>query len=158
MLSLIAIIGQNRAIGRKNQLLWNIPEDLKHFREKTAGKTVIMGKKTFLSIGKPLPGRRNIVVTLDPKFKAEGVEISNDLFEVLKEFKSSPEETFVIGGGQIYALALPHADKLYLTLVDESPKDADTFFPDYSEFKNVLSKKECDNGKCKFAFWEMVRE
>jgi len=157
MISIIVAVGKNRAIGQNNQLLWHIPEDLRHFREKTMGKPVIMGDKTFLSIGKPLPGRRNIVVTLDPDFMAEGVEISNSLDDVLEAAKKSPEEHFVIGGGQIYALSLPHAQKLYVTEVDDSPTSADTFFPDYSQFKTVIAKEDHDNGQYKYSFLELSR-
>jgi len=157
MISIIVAVGKNRAIGRNNRLLWNIPEDMEHFKEKTLGKTVIMGDKTFLSIGKPLPGRRNIVVTLDPDFMAEGVEISNSLDDILEAAKKFPEEHFIIGGGQIYALALPHAQKLYITEVDDAPADADTFFPDYSEFKTVAAKSDHDNGQYKFSFLELIK-
>ena len=152
MISIIVAVGKNRAIGRNNQLLWHIPEDMQHFKEKTMGKTVVMGDKTFQSIGKPLPGRRNVVVTLDPNFMAEGVEISNSLDDILEAAKKFPEETFIIGGGQIYALTFPHADKLYITEVDDSPTDADTFFPDYFEFSKEVRKEEHDNGMFKFTF------
>lgn len=157
MISIIAAVGKNRAIGKNNQLLWSIPEDMKHFREKTTGHTVIMGEKTFQSIGRPLPNRKNIVVTLDKSFKAEGCEVRYSLEEVLGEFKDKKEEVFVIGGGQIYKLSLPYADKLYLTVVDDFPEDADTFFPDYSDFKTVVSEKDLDNGKYKFKFLELMK-
>lgn len=156
MISIIVAIGKNRAIGRNNQLLWNIPEDMEHFRKITSGHTVIMGDKTFLSIGKPLTNRKNIVVTLDKNFTAEGVEISNSLEDVLNKHKNSEEEVFVIGGGMIYKLSLPYADKLYLTIVEDAP-EADTFFPDYSEFKNVVSEEDNDNGKYKFKFLELTK-
>lgn len=167
MISLIAVVGKNRAIGRNNQLLWNIPEDMQHFQEKTLGKTVVMGDKTFLSIGKPLPNRKNIVVTKMPDFKvapctvryrAEGtIEIKNSLEEVLEKAKKSLEEIFIIGGGMIYSLSLPYADKLYLTVVDDAPTDADTFFPDYSEFGREVSRKECSNNQYSFTFLELTR-
>jgi dihydrofolate reductase len=157
MISIIVAVGKNRAIGHNNQLLWNIPEDMAHFREKTLDHTVIMGEKTFQSIGKPLLNRKNIVVTLDKNFQADGVEISNSLDEVLGGYKNSAEEVFVIGGGIIYNLALPYADKLYLTIVDDAPADADTFFADYSEFKNVVSEEAHDNGKYKFTFLELTK-
>jgi dihydrofolate reductase len=156
MISMICAIGKNREIGCKNKLLWNIPEDMAHFVKITSGKTVIMGEKTFQSIGRPLPRRKNIVVTLDKDFQAEGVEVRFDLDEVLREYKNYEEEVFVIGGGIIYKLSLPMADKLYLTLVDDAP-EADTFFPDYSEFKTVVKKEEMDNGKYKFKFVELTR-
>lgn len=157
MISIIVAIGKNRAIGRKNQLLWDIPEDMAHFKKITTGHTVIMGEKTFASIGRPLPNRRNIVVTLDKNFQAEGVEIRYSLEEVLSEYKNKPEEVFVIGGGQIYNLSLPLADKLYLTIVDDAPTDADTFIDDYSEFKNVVSEEKVDNGKYQFTFLELTK-
>src|SRR5665647_467468 len=101
MISIISAIGKNNEIGKKNELLWDLPADMKHFRETTKGHTVIMGQRTFESIGKPLPNRRNIVLTQDDSFKAEGVEISKSLDDVLASFKDSKEEVFVIGGGQI---------------------------------------------------------
>jgi dihydrofolate reductase len=157
MISIIAVIGKNRAIGRNNQLIWNIPEDMQHFQQKTTGKTVVMGDRTFLSIGKPLPNRKNIVLTLDSAFKSEGVEISHSLDDVLREAKKSPSEIFIIGGGQIYAKSLPHADKLYLTVVDDAPTDADTYFPDFSSFSREVAREEHNNGKYKFTFLELVK-
>lgn len=157
MISIIAAIGKNNAIGRKNQLLWHLSEDLKHFKAITTGHTIVMGDRTFDSIGRPLPNRRNIVVTRNKDFKAEGCEISYSLEEVLDWAKKVPEEVFIIGGGQVYAQALPHADKLYLTLVEDSPEDADTFFGDYSEFKNVVKEEKMDNGKYKFSFLELTK-
>lgn len=157
MISIIVAIGKNKAIGRNNQLLWDIPEDMAHFRKITSGKTVIMGDRTFQSIGHPLPNRKNIVVTLDKGFQAEGVEVRNSLEEVLAEYKNKPEEVFVIGGGIIYNLSIPFADKLYLTIVDDAPEDADTFFGDYSEFKNVVKEEDMDNGKYKFKFLELIK-
>lgn len=157
MISIIVAVGKNNAIGRNNGLLWNIPEDMAHFKKITTGHTVIMGEKTFQSIGRPLPNRKNIVVTLDRDFQAPGCEVRFDLDEVLREYKNSDEEVFVIGGGIIYKLSLPMADKLYLTVVDDAPTDADTFFPDYSEFKNVVSEESLDNGEYKFRFLELER-
>ena len=156
MISLIVAIGKNNAIGCNNKLLWNIPEDMRHFKENTTGHTVIMGDRTYLSIGRPLPNRKNIVVSLDENFEAPGCEVRNDLLDVLNEYKNSEEEVFVIGGGIIYKLALPMVDKLYLTLVDDAP-EADTFFPDYSEFKKVIKEEKNDNGKYKFSFLELTR-
>jgi dihydrofolate reductase len=156
MISIIVAIGKNRAIGKDNKLLWNIPEDMKHFRDKTLGHTVIMGDKTYQSIGRPLPNRKNIVLSLDKNFEAQGCVVRNSSDDVLNEFKIGPEEVFVIGGGMIYKLALPYADKLYLTIVEDSP-EADTFFPDYSEFKTVVSEEGHDNGKYKFKFLELTK-
>jgi dihydrofolate reductase len=157
MISIIVAIGKNRAIGRKNQLLWDIQEDMDHFRKTTSGRTVIMGDRTFESIGHPLPKRKNIVVTLKENYMASGCEVRSSLEEVLNEYKDSEEEVFVIGGGIIYTLSLPYTDKLYLTVVDDAPEDADTFFPDYSEFKNVVKEESADNGKYRFTFLELIR-
>lgn len=151
MISIIAVIGKNREIGCNNKLLWDIPEDMERFKKVTMGHTVIMGDRTYESIGRPLPKRKNIVVTLDENYKAEGCEVKHSLEDVLKDVEKNDEEVFVIGGGQIYKQSLPYADKLYLTIVDDVPQ-ADTYFPDYSEFKKVLSeeKKECNGIKYKF--------
>jgi len=154
---MIAVVGKNNAIGRNNQLIWNFPNDLKHFQKITSGHTVIMGDKTFASIGRPLPNRKNIVLSLDENYKAEGVEVRNSLDEVLSEYKNSEEEVFVIGGGKIYELSLPYADKLYITLVDDAPEDADTFFPDYSEFKNVISKEDQEENGYRYSFLELIK-
>jgi len=145
------------AIGRKNQLIWNLPNDLKHFRDITAGHTVIMGDRTFESIGRPLPNRKNIVVTLQENYQAPGCEVRNYLEEVLNEYKNTEEEVFVIGGATIYKLSLPFADKLYLTLVDDEPADADAFFPDYSEFKKEISREEREEAGVKYAFVELIK-
>lgn len=157
MISMICAVGKNRAIGRDNKLLWDIPEDMRHFVKVTAGHTVIMGDKTFLSIGKPLPNRKNIVVTLDKNFVADGCEVRNSLEEVLNRYKNSEEEVFVIGGGTIYRLSLPFADKLYLTLVNDAQEDADTFFPDYAEFKNIIKEEKIKNDRYEFSFVELTR-
>ncbi|MBY0376473.1 dihydrofolate reductase [Patescibacteria group bacterium] len=131
MISLIAAIGKNNELGTKNTLLWDMPTDMKHFRETTRGHTVIMGQKTFESMdSKPLPKRRNIVVTKDPSFKAEGVEVSNSLEDTIASFKDSDEEVFVIGGGQIYKQTIDSADRLYITHVEHSFPEADAFFPE----------------------------
>lgn len=154
---MICAVGKNLAIGRKNKLIWNLPNDLKHFKEVTLGRTVIMGDKTFESIGCPLLNRKNIVVTLIKNYEAPGCEVRNSLEEVLKEYKNSEEEVFVIGGATIYKLSLPYADKLYLTLVDDAPEDADAFFPDYSEFKKEISREEHEENGIKYAFVELIK-
>lgn len=154
---MICAIGKNLAIGRDNKLIWNLPNDLEHFKEVTLGRTVIMGDKTFESIGRPLPGRKNIVVTLIENYEAPGCEVRDSLEEVLKEYKNGEEEVFVIGGATIYKLSLPYADKLYLTLVDDAPEDADAFFPDYSEFKKEISREEHEENGLRYAFVELIK-
>jgi dihydrofolate reductase len=138
MISIIAAIGNNNALGKDNQLLWHLPADMKHFKELTSGHTVIMGRKTFESIGKPLPNRRNIVITRDGAYWQPDIEVAHSLEEALKlalleygkEFEENQEEVevFIIGGGEIYNQAMNKANKLYITQIDNSP-DADTFFP-----------------------------
>ena len=127
-LSLIVAISNNNCIGKANELLWKIPADMRHFKETTTGHAIIMGKKTYLSIGRALPNRRNIVITRDPLFSAEGVEVFHSIEDVVSLFKNTPEEAFVIGGGEIYAQFLPHVQKLYVTHVDGN-FPGDTFFP-----------------------------
>ncbi|MFA6586026.1 MAG: dihydrofolate reductase [Candidatus Paceibacterota bacterium] len=142
MISLISAIGKNNEIGKKNELLWNLPRDMKHFRETTSGHTVIMGQKTFESIGRPLPKRRNIILTLDKNFKSEGIEIIYSA-EELDNILDKNTENFVIGGGQIYKLFINKADKLYITHVDAEFPDADIFFPtiDTNIWQKTNSKK-----------------
>jgi dihydrofolate reductase len=126
-LALIAVVARNGAIGKGNSLLVHLSEDLKHFKRTTLGCPVIMGRKTFESIGRPLPGRRNIVVTRNAQWRAEGVERAHSLDEALKLVAAVPK-VFVIGGGELYAQALPHADELVLTELDRD-FEGDTFFP-----------------------------
>ena len=133
MLSLIAVVARNHAIGKDNALLWHLPEDLRHFREVTRGKPVIMGRKTWESLPpafRPLPGRRNIVVSRNPDYVAAGAQLAATLDAAVR-LCADADETFVIGGEQIYRQALPLADRLYLTEVDETV-DGDAFFPEFA--------------------------
>ena len=157
MISIIVAVGKNNAIGKDNKLLWNIPNDLQYFKKVTSGHTVVMGDKTYESIGMLLPHRKNIILSLDKNYTVKGAEVKNSLEKVLKEYKNSEEEIFVIGGGIIYKLALPFADKLYITLVEDSPVDADTFFPDYSEFNKEISRKDFEENGLKYSFLELTR-
>lgn len=159
-ISIIAAIGKNRELGRGNKLLFQIPEDMKFFREKTRGHAIIMGRKTYESIGRPLPNRTNIVVTRDKMFQVPlGVELADSIEKALEIAKNHEEkEIFVIGGAQIYQLAMPYADKLYLTVVNEIVKDADAFFPDYSEFGRVVSRKAGQDENYRYDFFELVRD
>lgn len=129
MIRIAAAMGRNRELGKDNSLIWSLPNDLKNFKMLTTGHTVVMGRKTFESIGRPLPGRRNIVVTRQSDLSYDGVEVANG-FE--KAMEMCHWNCFVIGGAEIYRLALPIAEKLYVTLVNED-FDADTFFPEYGE-------------------------
>jgi dihydrofolate reductase len=123
----------NRVLGKDNNLLWRIPDDLKRFRALTTGHPLIFGRKTFESIGKPLPNRTNIVVTRDPDWQFPGVIVAHSLEEAIGKAKEIEGEEIHIGGGaQLYEQALPFVDKLYLTLIDDE-KEGDTFFPPYED-------------------------
>ena len=136
-LSLIAAVARRAAIGKDNALLWRLPEDLKHFKRATLGCPVIMGRKTWDSIGRPLPGRRNIVITRNPEWHAPGAERAESLRSALN-LAEDAAKVFVIGGAQIYAQALPLADELVLTEID-ADFEADTFFPpwDHAAFAEI---------------------
>lgn len=155
-ISLIAAIASgNRALGKDNKLIYQIPEDLKRFRELTGGHAIIMGRKTYESIGRPLPNRTNIVITRDPNFSADGVQVVHSLGEALQLAQGG--EVFIIGGGQIYQEAINLADKLYLTVVEGNP-EADTYFPDYSDFKKVVWQSEGQQSEgFKYRFLELER-
>jgi len=148
MISIIVAIAENYAIGKKGDLLCHMPADLKHFKEITSGKTVLMGERTFFSLPKhPLPNRRNIVLTDVPGKTFEGAEAVysiNELMEKLKvESLKLKEEVFVIGGGMVYRQMMPLADKLYITHIHHSWEDADTFFPEIKadEWKLLCAEK-----------------
>ena len=127
IVSIIVAIGENNAIGKDNQLLWHLPADLRHFRDKTSGHTIIMGRKTFDSVGKPLPKRRNIVVTRQD-IRIEGCEVVKSIEEALELCKEE-HEVFIGGGAEIYRQAMSKTDRIYLTIVHQT-FDADTFFPE----------------------------
>jgi dihydrofolate reductase len=151
-ISIIASIGKDNELGLHNKLLWHLPDDLKSFKEVTTGHTIVMGKKTFESIGRPLPNRKNIVLTRDQNYEAEGCIIAHSPEEILK-FVNNDDEIFIIGGGEIYKIFLPLANKLYLTEVDAS-LPADTYFPKFSkvDWKLVSSDKHGIDEKHAFPF------
>ncbi len=145
MVSIIVAIAENGIIGDKNALLWNIKEDMRRFRTTTTGHPVIMGRKTFESIGRPLPKRTNVVITRgDSTF--EGCEVAHSLEEAVAMFPKE-EEVFIIGGAQIYAQALSIADRLYLTIVHRD-YEGDTAFPkfDMAEWREI-SREEFERGE-----------
>ena len=132
-LSLIVAASTNNAIGKNNQLLWHLPQDLKFFKNITWGMVVVMGRKTYESVSKPLPGRVNIVITSKPGWKAEGVWVAKDLEDAITLAKTTNcKEIFIIGGGEIYKQTMPIADKIYMTRV-HAEIDGDTFFPPIDE-------------------------
>lgn len=128
-ISIIAAMSDNGVIGRENELPWHLPKDLKHFKKITMGKPVIMGRKTFESIGKkPLKGRQNIILTSDRKYTAKGVDVAHSLDQAL-EIAGDAEEVMIAGGAAVYKAALPVTDKMYLTFLHEK-FEGDTRFPD----------------------------
>ncbi len=132
-ISLIVAAAENNSIGKNNQLLWHLPNDLKFFKNTTWGMPVIMGRKTFESVNKPLPGRFNIVITRQSDWKAEGVIVASDLQDALKKAaETNCKEAFIIGGGEIYNQAFDLANKIYLTRVHQNI-EGDTFFPEVKE-------------------------
>ena len=126
MISIIVATSKNRVIGNNNSLIWKLPADLKRFKQITTGSTVVMGRKTYESIGKPLPNRRNIIITRDTNYLVDNCEIVNSLEEALMLCNN---DCFIIGGGEIYKQSIDIADKIYLTLVQED-FEGDTYFPE----------------------------
>ena len=158
-ISIIVAVGRNREIGFKNKLLWDLPEDMAHFKKITTGHVVILGDRTFESIGKPLPNRTSIIITLKEDYQApEGCYVVHSVDDAIAKAKElDPEgEVFVIGGARIYRLLLPHTEKLYITEVDDAP-EADTFFPDYAEFSKTISEETHETDNFTFTFKELTR-
>lgn len=155
MINIIVAIGEgNRVIGDKGKLPWHIPEDLKRFRALTTGHPIIIGKNTFLSIGRALPGRTNIVLSDTPWEAPEGVSVASSLDDALEKAKRSPgaEDIFVIGGGMVYREALPYADRLFITLVSGN-FPGDVFFPEYeSLFSKVASRESRESDGYRYEF------
>lgn len=129
MLSIIVAKGKNNIIGKENKLIWNLPADLKRFKEITIGHTIIMGRKTFESLGRVLPGRKHVVFSQNPDFKVhdENVQVVHSMLEI-QEYIENEKENFVIGGAMIYNLLMPHVTKMYITEINEE-FEGDAFFP-----------------------------
>ncbi len=143
IISMIAAIGSNRELGLDNKMLWHIPDDFKHFKNVTSGHHILMGRKTYESIGRPLPNRKTLIITHQKNYQPHpDVEVFNDFEEALNFAKNNGEkELFICGGGEIYKKLLPIAKKLYISKVKYSGK-ADTYFPDYTEQNWKLTSKE----------------
>jgi len=127
-ITLVAAMGKNRAIGLDGKMPWHLPAELQHFKQLTMGKAILMGRKTWQSIGRPLPGRQNIVISRNPGFVASGADLADSLQSAIEISRS--DEIMVIGGGQLYALALSLANRMVLTLIDIEP-EGDTWFPEW---------------------------
>ena len=152
---MIAALTDERVIGRGSEIPFRYPEDMKHFRTVTAGHAVIMGRTTFDSIGKPLKGRRNIVVTRNKELKIEGAEITHDVWGAIALARQTDAEPMILGGGQIYEAALPVATRLYLTYVHVK-HEGDVFFPklDPNEWREVERR---ESGELSFVTLERAR-
>jgi dihydrofolate reductase len=141
MITMIAAAGENNELGKDNDLLWHLPDDFKRFKKLTTGHYIIMGRKTFESFPKPLPNRTHIVITRNTDYRKEEAVVVHDIEKALKISKEDVQP-YIIGGGEIYKLGLPIADKIELTRVHGTFADADTFFPEFSEEKWELVSKE----------------
>lgn len=151
-LAIIAAVGHNRAIGKDGKLPWHIPEDLKRFKRLTTGHALLMGRGTWESIGRPLPGRRNVVLSTAP---LAGIESYRSIEESLRAL-ASVEKVFVVGGGKVYAQLIERADELYLTLVDRDVP-ADTFFPPYEHLLGTVFRETAREHHPEFEFVDYVR-
>jgi len=142
-ISIIAAIGKNRELGKKNDLIWRIRDDLQHVKAITLGHPIIMGQNTYESIGKPLPDRTNIVLTKDTDYAPEGCVMAHSLEEALEKARAvEDEEIFIFGGAYVYTQTIAMADRLYLTLIHDTDSEADAFFPEYDLFTTVVEKEE----------------
>lgn len=151
---MIAAMDRNRAIGFNNNLLWHLPDDFKWFKEKTKGKPMVMGRHTMLSLGKPLPGRMNIVVSSTNQYIIDGYVYANSLENALTLVPEGTEEVMIIGGGQVYKQMLEKADRLYVTIVDHEWPNADTYFPEWKkeEWQTSYSEHHAIDEKHAYAF------
>ena len=162
-IALVVAVSQNNVIGRDNQLPWHLPEDLQYFKSVTMGKPILMGRKTFDSIGRPLPGRKNIVITRDLEWDAEGVEVVHSVDDALATGAdacavANSDEIMIIGGAQIYRDCLPIADRLYLTRV-EAEIEGDAFFPDIDikQWQKIAEKTPKEIDKYSYCFQVLER-
>lgn len=157
MIALIAAMAKNRVIGKSQQMPWHLPADLAHFKKMTMGKPILMGRKTFESIGKPLPGRRNLVITRQD-ITIAGCEIFHSLEEALNAV-ANVEEVMVIGGGDLFQQALPRTDRLYFTFIDLDV-EGDTFFPEWSEkeWKIISNEAHKPDAKNPYAYRFVILE
>ena len=153
MVSFVVAIAENNVIGNDNQLLWHLPDDLKHFKRLTQGHPVVMGRRTYESIGRPLPNRTNIVVTRQADWQADGCEVAYSVPDALEQAAQLDEEVFVIGGAEIYRQALPAADVIYLTEVHHT-FEGDVVFPELNntEWREESRERHEPDEKHAYAF------
>lgn len=141
MISLLWAMDENRLIGKDNDLPWRLPEDLKYFKKVTMGHPIVMGRKTYESIGRPLPGRQNIIITRNPNYKVDGCDVFHSIDEFLSYYKSQSGEIFVIGGAEIFKATIPFADRLYVTKIHET-FTGNAYFPELDMGKWSLISSE----------------
>ena len=156
MIKIIVATSKNRVIGNDNSLIWNLPSDLKHFKKLTTDNSIVMGRKTYESIGRPLPNRRNIIITRQEDYEVDYCEVVGSLEEALLLCGSN---CFIIGGGEIYKQSINIADKIYLTLIDEE-FEGDTYFPEIDEdWVEVIreNKEQDDKNEYNYSFIEYER-
>lgn len=159
IISIIVALNQQNVIGQNNQLPWHISEDLKYFKQNTLGKPVIMGRKTFESIGRPLPNRTNIVITRDARYQRDGIVCYRDLFKAIESQKDA-EEICIIGGGEIFKLALPLVNKLYLTIIDYPVSgEGIVTFPqiDLNQWQNIYQEDILSSSGIKCSFNQYLK-
>lgn len=160
MLSIVVAKAKNNIIGKDNKLLWHLSDDLKRFRALTEGHTIIMGRKTFESLGRVLPNRKHIVFSNNPDFKVndENVEVVHSLLQI-QEYIESEEETFVIGGAMMYNFLMPYVSKMYVTEI-EKEFEGDTFFPriDDKKWKEISREKGPEDGENNFEYNYVIYE
>ncbi len=157
ILSAILAMSENRVIGRNNQLPWHLPEDLKHFKKITFGHPIIMGRKTYDSMGRLLPGRENIIITKQPDLRIPGARIVGSLEEALVPYENQNYEIFVIGGAQIFETALPLVQQIYLTLIHQTV-EGDTFFPETPADFKLKSREDHYEGPTPYSFLLLKKE
>lgn len=159
ILSIITAMDNNRLIGQNNALPWHLPEDLAFFKKTTLNKPIIMGRKTFESIGRPLPGRTNIIVSRNNNYSVEGCVVLDGIESVL-DYCKNDEEIMLIGGASLYEQWLPHAHQMYITLIDDE-FEGDAWFPDYqpNNWKTEWSESHCTDKtpKIRYQFMKLVR-
>ncbi|MCH8202081.1 MAG: dihydrofolate reductase [Proteobacteria bacterium] len=151
--------GRNNVIGSGGGIPWYVPADLKQFKSLTMGKPIIMGRKTYQSIGKPLPGRTNIVITRNPEFAADGIQIANSLVAALEQAGALGDEIMIIGGGEIYQASLPIADRIYMTRIELEP-EGDVFFPaiEDADWRTTVLEEHAASGEVPaFSFLRLDR-
>ncbi|RAU81636.1 dihydrofolate reductase [Pontibacter arcticus] len=161
MITIVVAAAENNVIGKDNNLIWHLPADLRHFKNLTMGHPMLMGRKTFESIGKPLPGRTSIIITTQKDYTAEGCIIAHSVEEALEKAKALDEQVSIIGGAEIYKLTLPHTDVVQLTRIHHT-FDGDVYFPALSENEWELVSEENhrpdEKNKYSYTFQEFRRK